>query len=293
MTGQQPLELIAACWVSAGNVMPTRTGDRSPIDLERRVRAVEAAGYEGFGMNHADLVVARERLGLDGIGRLFADHGMKHIQLEFLDYWWEHGDRRTASDRVRADLMDAARAFPIHHIKVGVGNDGDTYDPARVRDGFDQLATDAAAAGTRVAIEDVSFSMMPDLAVAGQMVRDVANPGGGLLLDIWHLYRTGFPYARMREVVPPGYAFAVELDDGRPVEVGTPLEDTFDNRELCGDGVFDVVSFIREIVALGYIGPWGVEMMSIRHRTLEPEVAAVEARDAALRVLRLAGVISA
>jgi sugar phosphate isomerase/epimerase len=286
-------ELIAACWISAGNVMPTRTGDTSPIDLERRVHAVAAAGYQGMGLNHADLVAARDRIGLDGIGRLLADHGLKHVQLEFLDYWWETGDLREVSDHKRADLLDAARAFPVHHIKVGVGNEGDTYDLARVRDGFDALASDAAAAGTRVAIEDVSFSMMPDLAIAGQMVRDVSNPGGGLLLDIWHLYRTGFPYARMREVVPAGYAFAVELDDGRPVEVGTGLEDTFDNRELCGEGVFDVVSFIREVAALGYEGPWGVEHMSVHHRTLEPEVAALAPRLAALRVLREADVAGA
>ena len=91
----------------------------------------------------------------------------------------------------------------MNHIKVGVGNDGDHLDLARIRDGFDEFASDPAAPGTRVAIEDVAFPMTPDVAVAGQMVRDVSNPGGGQLLGGWHLYRTGFSYSRMREVVPP------------------------------------------------------------------------------------------
>jgi hypothetical protein len=68
-------DLLASCWTSAGDVMPTRTGDRSPLDVVRRVRAVSAAGYRGFGINHADLVAARDRIGLSGLADVFVEQG--------------------------------------------------------------------------------------------------------------------------------------------------------------------------------------------------------------------------
>jgi hypothetical protein len=68
--------------------MPARTGDRSPIDIERRIRAVSAAGYRGFGINHADLVAACDDIGLPRLAELFPAHGIVDIELEFIDYWW-------------------------------------------------------------------------------------------------------------------------------------------------------------------------------------------------------------
>lgn len=282
-------ELLASCWTSAGDVMPARTGDRSPLDIERRVRAVGAAGYTGFGINHADLVAARDQIGLNGLAELFAEHGIVHVGLELIDYWWTSGERRTQSDRVREDLLTAAMVLRADHVKAGVGVSGDTYDPDVLRDEFAALAADAASAGSRIALEACAFSMMPTLHPAVDLVTDVAHPNGGLLLDIWHIYRSGMDYRTMADIVPPEHLFAVELDDGAAEQIGSGLEDTFDRRMLCGDGQFDVGSFIAAVRGLGYRGPWGVEMMSHHHRALDVEDAVSQAFDAALRCLSAAG----
>jgi sugar phosphate isomerase/epimerase len=89
----------------------------------------------------------------------------------------------------------------------------------------------------------------------------------------------------MAALVPPEYLFAVELDDGAAVQVGSGLEDTFDNRVLCGQGDFDVTAFVDAVTEIGYDGPWGVEMMSVDHRALDPETAVAEAFDAAQKYL--------
>jgi sugar phosphate isomerase/epimerase len=273
-------ELLATCWTSAGNVMPTRTGDRSPIGIERRIEAVAAAGYRGFGINHADLVAARDELGLPRLAELFAAHGLVHIELEVIDYWWT-----PAADRVRADLLAAAAALGARHIKVGAGMLGDRYDPAELRSSFAELASEAADAGTRIALEACAFSSMPTLEPAARLVADVAHPAAGLLLDIWHIYRSGMDYAVMADLVPPGHLFAVELDDGAAAQIGSGFDDTFDNRVLCGQGDFDVPAFVDAVAGLGYDGPWGVEMMSVDHRALDPETAVAEAFDAAHKLL--------
>lgn len=273
-------ELLATCWTSAGDVMPARTGDRSPIGIERRIKAVAAAGYRGFGLSHADLVVARDELGLPRLAELFAAHGLVHIELEVIDHWWA-----TGAERVRADLLAAASVLGARHIKVGAGMLGDRYDPAELRSSFAELASEAEDAGTRIALEACAFSSMPTLEPAARLVTDVAHPAAGLLLDIWHIYRSGMDYSTMAALVPPEYLFAVELDDGAAAQIGSGFEDTFDNRVLCGQGDFDVAAFIDAVTGLGYDGPWGVEMMSVDHRALDPETAVAEAFDAALKCL--------
>jgi sugar phosphate isomerase/epimerase len=225
--------------------MPARTGDRSPIDVERRIRAVSAAGYRGFGLNHADLVAARDEIGLARLAELLAEQGIVHVELEFLDYWWTSGQQRAESDRVREDLLHAAAFLGADHIKAGVGNLGDAHLPDAFRAAFAELASDAADVGVRIALEATAFSTMPTLDLAAELVTDVGHSRGGLLIDIWHIYRSGMDYRTMAEVVAPEFVFAIELDDGAREPVGSWYEDTFDNRLLCGEGDFDVMSFIE------------------------------------------------
>lgn len=53
-----PLELIATCWTSAGDVVPMTPDERSPYEVDKRVNAVAATGWAGLGLAHADLRLA-------------------------------------------------------------------------------------------------------------------------------------------------------------------------------------------------------------------------------------------
>jgi len=150
------------------------------------------------------------------------------------------------------------------------------------------IATEAHAHGTRVGFEPPADSMMPTIVPAAELVRTVANPAGGLLVDIWHIFRSGTGYDQLVEVLPPEYVFAVELSDGRAEPVGTLYDDTFDNRLPPGEGEFDVASFVRALDSLGFEGPWGLEVMSTELRSLPVEVAAKRVFDAAVRVFEIA-----
>jgi ubiquinone/menaquinone biosynthesis C-methylase UbiE len=123
---------------------------------------------------------------------------------------------------------------------------------------------------------------------AAELVRSIANPAGGLLVDIWHIFRSGTAYAELVEKLPAEYVFAVEMSDGRAQPVGTLYDDTFDNRLAPGEGDFDVVGFIRAIDRLGFPGPWGLEVMSAELRSLPIEVATKTVFDAVARVFELA-----
>lgn len=280
--------LIATCWTSAGNVRPGLTGDVSPIPFERRVRAVADAGYVGIGFELADLQHATRTIGLEGLRDLVGESGLQLVQVEFLDDWWVGGERRRISDERRGLLFEAAEVLGADLVKAGGGRAGDVIDPDQLRESFRELADQAAAHHTRIALEPGAFSGLGDLAAAIAMVADVAHPHGGMLLDVWHLYRSGFSYDATVPLLPVDHLFAVELDDAPAEPVGTIFDDTFDNRLVCGAGAFDVPAFIRAIRRTGFDGPWGVEVMSDSLRSRPVEVALKEASDGALDCLRRA-----
>lgn len=247
--------LLVACWTSAGDVRPIGATDRSPLPIERRLAAAAAAGFTGFGLNHADLVAVRDAIGYPALRTMLDAAGIAELQVELVDYWWAAGPRRVASDAVRADLLDAARCLPVGSIKIASGNEGGDADPAVMAPELCVLAEEAAQAGTIVVLEPCAFAALSDLEAAVSLVRRADHPAAGILLDVWHLLRAGFPLARLRDTVPPGLLRGVELDDAMAVQVGTGLEDTFDRRILCGQGEADTVGFIRELRSLGWDGP--------------------------------------
>jgi sugar phosphate isomerase/epimerase len=91
-------------------------------------------------------------------------------------------------------------------------------------------------------------------------------------------------------MLPASSLIAVELSDAPAAAVGNFFDDTFDNRLVPGDGDFDVPAFIRAITAIGYDGPWGIELMSTRTRTLPLDVALAEAAVGARACFAAAGV---
>ena len=173
---------------------------------------------------------------------------------------------RTASDEVRRDLLDAAPVLGVDNIKVGADHDGTPASYDQLCTGFDALADDAAQAGVKIGFENTPFGRIPTTEEAIRFVTDVANPNGGLILDIWHAQRGGTPYDSIPSLLPLDYLVGVELDDGPAQAVGEGLPDTFDNRLFCGTGDFDVPAFIRTVQRIGWTGPWGIEHMSIASR---------------------------
>lgn len=277
---QAPPELLAACWTSAGHVIPFRGITTSPVDVRERIATVAETGYRGFGLTREDLVVARDSIGLPAVATCLRENDITTVQLEWITNWWTTGELRRESDRARADLFDACSVLGVDNIKVGADDDGKPVSYDQLCEGFAALATDGAQIGVKIAFENTPFShhvRTTEQAIA--FVTDVAHPNGGLIVDIWHAFRGGSDYRVIPDSLPLAYVFGVELDDGVEAVIGSDLEDTFDNRLVCGEGVFDVPRFIQAVRDLGYTGPWGVEHMSSEFRDLPIGDALRRARD--------------
>ena len=235
--------------------MPLRGPDTSPLDVQTRIEAVARAGYKGFGVTHADLQVAKASVGLSTVAQMLRDNNLDTVQLERVTDWWTTGTRKEKSDTLRSELFDACSVLGVDNIKVGADDDGEPTSYDQLCAGFDALADAGREAGVKIAYENTPFSppLIRSTEQAITLVTDVGNDNGGLILDVWHAYRGGTSYEALLQL-PPAYLYGVELDDGAHQVVGSQIEDTFDNRLLCGTGDFDVPAFIAVVQQLGWTG---------------------------------------
>lgn len=272
-------QLIATCWTTAGDVRPDRPDNLGRFPLEQRIEAAARAGYAGTGFWLGDLIAWQER-GLDyaALKRRLSDAGQQLVELEFLADWFATGDRRVRSDAARAELFRAADALGARHIKVIPPFLPDDPAGGDLAGEFAALCAQAADHGLMIGLEMIPFSTLPNLGAALEMVAAADAPNGGLLVDIWHVMRSGGTMTDV-EQLPARFIIAAELCDAMTALQDTIAEDTMRHRKLCGEGEFDVPGFIRALGQAGYEGPYGVEILSDDFRQLPLSQAAQRSFD--------------
>lgn len=267
-------ELLATCWTTAGATKPLSSDERSPEQLVDRVAAAANAGFTGFGLGYDDIIDLRDTIGFDQMSSIFAQHGIKYVELEMLMDWYERGEARTKGNRFRDDLFEAASALNAVHVKAGCDYSGRDWPLDTLAKDFRELCERAADAGTRIALEFQPMTSLKTVQAAYEVVETADHPAGGLIVDIWHMERGNVPLETLKSI-PIEAIFATELDDASSKMVGTLMEDTANHRKFCGDGDFNLKGFIQTLLEMEYDGPWGVEIISEDFRKL-PLVSAVQ-----------------
>jgi sugar phosphate isomerase/epimerase len=275
-------ELIASCWTIAGVVDPGGPTEISPFDFRARVEAAAEAGFSGIGLWHPDAMAVADRMGFPEMKRILTGSGVKYVEVEILTNWYAEGDRRSHSDKVRADLLRAAEWLGADHIKVCGDTEQGDWSLPRLVESFRALCTDAEGAGTRVALELMPFTNIKTVEQVLDIVRGAGAKNGGVMFDIWHISRGQIPFERLK-TCPKELLFWVEIDDADAKPVGTLFEDTIHRRQLCGEGAFGVPAFLRAIKGTGYDGPYGVEIVSEIHRRRPLVEAATRSYSTAIR----------
>ena len=207
-----------------------------------------------------------ERHKLPEMRRILTDNGIRHLELEFLTDWFlPPGERRTASDALRKKILGAAGELGARHVKVGDFFDSPVAMPQLI-DAFGQLCRDAAGHGTRIVFELMPFSVIHTLEDAVTLVQGADQPNGGICIDLWHVVKLGIPYERV--AAAQRHVTSIEINDGYlQTPAGMSLhEETIGHRQFCGEGEFDVRSFVDQLLRAGYSGPWGIEVLNAAHR---------------------------
>lgn len=255
----QKVDLLASYWTLSAAV-PHGDQEYSQFDFRNRVEAAAKAGFKGFGIWHADLDHILEKRDLREMKQILDDNGIEYLELEFLTDWFLEGERKKQSEIQQQKLLTAAEALQARHVKVG-DFFHEEYDMPRVIEAFASLCKDAAEHGTRIGFELMPFSMIDSLSDSLTMVEGANADNGGIVFDLWHLVKLGIPYEEVA-CTPPQWLISVELNDGTFEAPWSLHEDTVNHRRLCGEGEFDIKSFVEAVRGLGYEGPWGIEVLS-------------------------------
>ena len=278
-------ELVCACWTSAGNVAPRWPSELSPFRIEDRIDAIARSGWRGMGISQDDLSAVRDSMGFGELRSRIADAGLEHTQVEVLTDWWLTGPAAQASRDTEELLCAAAEELGATHIKVVTAFSDGPSPVEPLAEPLAALVDRAAGRGLRIALEPLPFSMVASVPAGADLVRMVGNPACGLVVDAWAVFRADTDLATLGACLEPDRVFAVELDDAPRTVRGSLFEDTIDNRKLCGEGDFDLTQFVKTMTAVGFDGPWSVEIISAQHRMRDLDDAVGSACRTGLRTV--------
>jgi sugar phosphate isomerase/epimerase len=256
--------------------------------FRERLEAAAAAGYSAVSLWGRDYQGARDE-GYDDadLVALLSDHGLEVAELDPV-WWWTPG-ASSFSIPPELDSIDVFRfgEAELFHIAETLGARsvnaadvlGGTWEVAEAAASFAALCDRAARHGLLVHLEWLSWSRIPDLATALEVVTLADRPNGGLNIDTWHCARSGTSAADLL-AVPGERVLAIQLDDGPAEPEENLIEATLHARLLPGEGAFDLRGYLASLRAIGASAPIGVEVFSDDLHGLEPLEAARRAAQA-------------
>jgi sugar phosphate isomerase/epimerase len=285
---EKSVELLGSFWTLGVGADPL--GDQRCLhDFRKRVEVAARAGFKGMGLWHTDILEIRRTYSFQEMKWILDDHGIDHVEVEWLLDWFCTGARREASNKTRALLLDAAEALGARHLKIGdLGND--CADVPKMTDEFAILCREAGERGVLVLLEMLprAFSRAPSLDDVLAICTGAGAKNAGIMLDNLHVQRTGTTpqdiVVKLGRQIPLG----VEINDGY-LATPTKFEDSVVNRRLLpGDGEFDIAAFLQAVWSIGYDGPIGVEVLNEYMRKWSLETAATEGFTKTQRVVTAA-----
>jgi sugar phosphate isomerase/epimerase len=273
------IPLMALYWTLSGPVEIHQGREWSLFSWPDRCAEAAKVGFQGLGLWHADVSHQLETTSLQEMRKFFDDAGLKYLEVEFLwEFFVPEGQpARADSDRLRRQLFETAAAFDAHHIKVG--NIPETpCELDRLIEEYAALCDDAAQhTDARIAYEIIPFDPNVHTLEAGlRLVTEAGRANGGLAIDTWHMGKLHIAPAELNRI-PGEYLAWVELSDGPVQFMEDPIDEVINHRRLPGEGEFDIPGYIEACQAVGYDGPWGVEVLSAALRSLPLDEAAKRA----------------
>ena len=235
-------------------------------DLFARAEAVAAGGFSCMSILSGDLV-ALERAGTsvrDTARELRARDAPPVILDPFLA--WYPGWAGAAVSGAQADSQNVdagtvlrfAEEIEARSLSVLTPFSGDPAPREAVLDALGAFADRAAAQDLRLHIEVIPTSMAPDLGSGWELVRGVGRDNVGLVLDTFHLGRSGCTIDEL-SAIPADRIFHVQLCDA-PLQprIDDYFEEAVTIRDFAGEGelgVREMARCLEEMGALDNVGP--------------------------------------
>jgi len=244
-------------------------------DLMTDLRAAREAGYDVLEIRDTKLRDYLDSGGtLYGLRREMRDAGVEPFTLNAL----EHATHPTGGADLEellhrcAAFCEWAAALACPYVVAVPSFTDEVADRSRVVetavDALRAMAEVGKRYGVRIGFEFLGFRdcSVNTLAAAREIVDAVDDPAVGLVIDAFHFYAGGSSW-RMLEGLDPKLLVIIHLDDAedRP---RSKLTDA--NRLLPGDGVIPLRELVSRIEALGYSGPYSIELFRPEYYAWDP-----------------------
>jgi sugar phosphate isomerase/epimerase len=255
--------------------------------LREKVKAASLAGYWGLSISAIDYAGARaEGLSDDDIRNLIGDEGLTPTDAEAVTQWLAavlDPSRSATRDAEERSLFPAAAAIECQAV-VALHLSRQEVDVNLAAEAFAGLCDRAYEHGLNVHLEFLPWTGIANLRAARAIVEAAGRANGRLVIDSWHLQRSGTRLAELADL--PGHLVgSVQLSDAPAQPQESLLEETLHARLLPGEGTIDLVGLVRTLDAIGAIAPFGIEVLSDRLNALPAQTVAEKAIAAARKVL--------
>ncbi|SNQ46850.1 Xylose isomerase [Frankia canadensis] len=257
--------------------------------LREQVAAAAAAGFDGLTIWPNVWRHARQRDGMSlaAMRDLFQEHGLTLEAVEWTADWVPPVADLTGGmippAAFRAEVFEVASALGATTV-VAAHAPGGEADPDRDAASFAHLCDEAAGHGLRVALEFVPFTGLPDLPAATTLLAAAGRANAGLVVDVWHLARSGGTAVDLRGL-DPASVLLVQLADGPTRAADDLAREAASARLLPGDGELDVAGCLAVLAELGVRAPTGPEVHLAEWRGLPAAAPMAQLFAATTRVL--------
>jgi sugar phosphate isomerase/epimerase len=226
--------------------------------LPQALAAARAAGFDSLELRRLDFTRCFE-LGMSNkaVLQVIRDCGLP-VAVLGVEYGWlfATGEESRRLFRVFRESCENAVALGCEMLMSAPGQTVGTLDYAvpLLRDAADI----AAEHGLRLAIEfNSQHPVINRLEVLQELVTRAGKPNAGMLLDAYHLHRSGCP-GRGFAGIDPKELFAFQYSDVPDAPVGTGIRRPTD-RLLPGDGLVRWREVLETLAGLGFDGPLSYE----------------------------------
>jgi sugar phosphate isomerase/epimerase len=256
-------------------------GTMQNVPIAERIAPIAAAGFRGSSAFTTDIIeAAAAGISPKELGKRFADAGLAIAELDMVSNWFPSatggpGLLGITDDQAFA-YADALGARSVTAVVFAA-----IPSPDELIESFASLCDRAVEHGLQVHLEFMPISPVATIADATAIVEGADRPNGGIMLDVWHLYRSGGTLCEVEAIAPR--IFGVQLDDAPQQPEENLVEETMLHRLLPGDGDADVPAVIHALRKGGSSAPLGIEVFSETLATLEPEEIARRSFAAASR----------
>ncbi len=260
--------------------------------LDTKLQAIAAAGFAGVEIFENDLLSCT--LSPRQIGAMVRDLGLVCTVFQpFRDFegmpeplrarTFDRAERKfDLMAELDTDLMLICSNCSLHALP----------DRARIVDDFSALGERLAKRGLRVGYEALAWGRhVNDHRDAWSIVRDVAHPNIGLILDSFHSLAREIPSSSIGDI-DADKLFLVQIADA-PLMKLDHLSWARHFRNFPGQGEFPVAEYAAEIMRIGYQGYWSLEIFNDRFRAASAASVATDGyrslqvmQDAAARLPR-------